>query len=142
VSVRGLIEFADRILIFAVLERWLLQLRETGSSFLFYNICGFIRYRKCKHDVNQSNWRFFDFSKWRPPPPWIFRISIFNGRKAQEGQTASTYQILWRSVKPVLRNGNFSIFFKIKMTDQTAKRENAGRENARYAIRRPLLLSV
>jgi len=28
------LEFADKILIFAVLERWLLQLRETDSSFV------------------------------------------------------------------------------------------------------------
>jgi len=28
------VEFADKILIFAVLERWLLQLRETDSSFV------------------------------------------------------------------------------------------------------------
>jgi len=36
------LEFADKILTFAVLERWLLQLRETDSSF-FFDICGFIR---------------------------------------------------------------------------------------------------
>ena len=29
------VEFADKMLIFAVLERWLLQLRETDSSFVF-----------------------------------------------------------------------------------------------------------
>jgi len=29
------LESADKILIFAVLERWLLQLRETYSSFVF-----------------------------------------------------------------------------------------------------------
>jgi len=22
-------------------------------------------------------WRFFDFSRWRPPPCWIFKISNF-----------------------------------------------------------------
>jgi len=35
------LEFADNILIFAVLERWLLQLREIHSSFVLY-ICGFL----------------------------------------------------------------------------------------------------
>jgi len=35
------VEFVDKILIFAALEWWLLQLRETDSSFV-YNICGFI----------------------------------------------------------------------------------------------------
>jgi len=31
------VEFADKILIFAVLERRLLQFRETEASFCFYN---------------------------------------------------------------------------------------------------------
>jgi len=30
------VEYADKIFIFAVLERWLLQLRETDSSFVLY----------------------------------------------------------------------------------------------------------
>jgi len=36
------LEFADKILIFAVLERRLLQWRETEASFCFYNFCSFI----------------------------------------------------------------------------------------------------
>jgi len=23
---------------------------------------------------------FWDFSRWRPPPSWIFKFEIFNGR--------------------------------------------------------------
>jgi len=37
------LEFADKILIFAVLERRLLKLRETEASFCYYNFCAFIR---------------------------------------------------------------------------------------------------
>ena len=29
-------------------------------------------------------WRFIDFSRWRPPPSWIFKFQIFNGRTAEE----------------------------------------------------------
>jgi len=38
------------------------------------------------------------------------KFQIFNGRKGQEGQHASRCQISWRSVKPLLRCGDFSIF--------------------------------
>ena len=31
-------------------------------------------------------WRLFDFSKWRPPPSWIFTFQIFNGRAAQRAE--------------------------------------------------------
>jgi len=33
-------------------------------------------------------WLFLDFSRWLPPPSWIFEISIFNGQNVQEGRTA------------------------------------------------------
>jgi len=26
-------------------------------------------------------WRFFDFSRWRPPPSWIFKCGKFRGGK-------------------------------------------------------------
>jgi len=38
------------------------------------------------------------------------KFQIFNGRKGQESQLASRYQTSWRSVKPLLRYGNISIF--------------------------------
>jgi len=41
ITVVASVEFVDKILIFAALEWWLLQLTETDSSFV-YNICGFI----------------------------------------------------------------------------------------------------
>jgi len=30
-----------------------------------------------------------DFSRWRPPPSWILKFQIFNGRDGQEGRTYS-----------------------------------------------------
>jgi len=38
------------------------------------------------------------------------KFQIFNRRQGQEGHRASRCQILWRSVKPLLRYGNFSLF--------------------------------
>ena len=44
--------------------------------------------RHAKFGRNRLNaaeiWRFFDFSRWRPPPSWILKILAFNGRTAQE----------------------------------------------------------
>jgi len=40
----------------------------------------------------------------------FFKFQIFNGRTAQEGQTASPCQIWSKSAKPRPRYGNFSIF--------------------------------
>jgi len=62
-------------------------------------------------------WRFFDFSRRRPPPSWIFKFwklrfsnfGNFNGRNAY-GQTASMCQILSKSAKLRPRYGDFSIF--------------------------------
>ena len=54
--------------------------------------------------------RFFDFSRWRPPPSWIFNILNFNGRDAQDGRTAPLCQIWSKSVKPRPRYGAFWIF--------------------------------
>jgi len=55
-------------------------------------------------------WRFFDFSRWRPPPSWIFKFQTFNGRTALEGRSASPCQIWSKSVKTRRRYGDFSIF--------------------------------
>jgi len=54
--------------------------------------------------------RFFDFSRWRPPPSWIFKFWSFHGRNAVECQAASLCQILSKSVKPRPRYGDFWIF--------------------------------
>ena len=40
----------------------------------------------------------------------FLKFRNFNGREGKEGQTASVYQISWRSVKRLLRYGEFSIF--------------------------------
>jgi len=50
-------------------------------------------------------WQFFDFSRWRPPPSWFFKIL-----EGQDGQNMLLCQILRRLVKPLLRYGDFSIF--------------------------------
>jgi len=54
--------------------------------------------------------RYFDFSRWRPPPPWIFKFQIFNGQTAQDSRTAYVHQIWSKSVKPLPRYNDFSIF--------------------------------
>ena len=60
--------------------------------------------RHCaKFCQNRSNhggdMSIFDFSRWRPSPSWIFEISNFNGRNSQEGRTASSCQISWKSLQ-------------------------------------------
>ena len=55
-------------------------------------------------------WQYFDFSRWRLPPSWIFKIWNFNRQTAQECQTASPCQIWSKSVKTRPRYGDFSIF--------------------------------
>ena len=47
---------------------------------------------------------FFEFLRWRTPPCWIF-----NGRKGQEGRSASVCQISSKSVEPRPRYVNFNI---------------------------------
>jgi len=42
----------------------------------------------------------------------FLKFHNFNGREGKEGQTASVYQMSWRSVKRLLRYGEFSIFSK------------------------------
>ena len=55
-------------------------------------------------------WRFFDFSRWRTPPCWIFKILNFNGRIGQEGRSASLCQNSSKSIELRPRYGDFSIF--------------------------------
>ena len=54
--------------------------------------------------------RFFYFSRWRPPPSWIFKFQLFKGRSAEEGRTASPCQIWSKSAIPRPRYGDYSIF--------------------------------
>ena len=55
---------------------------------------------------------FCDFSRWRPPPFWIFKIRNFNGRSAVRVQYASLYQISSKSVKRLQKYGDLTVFFK------------------------------
>jgi len=57
-----------------------------------------------------ETWRFFNFSRWRPPPCWILEFQIFNGQTAQEGRIALPCQIWSKLVKPLPRYGDFPIF--------------------------------
>ena len=50
------------------------------------------------------------FSRWRPPPSWIFEITNFNGGTRREWRIASSCQISWLLVKPLPRYGDFWIF--------------------------------
>ena len=52
---------------------------------------------------------FFGFPRWRPPP-WILKGRNFNGRKGEDGQCASLCQSSRRSVIPLPKYGDFSIF--------------------------------
>jgi len=55
-------------------------------------------------------WRSCDFSKWRRRRLEFLNFPNYSDRKRQEGQTASVYKISCRSVKQMLRYGDFSIF--------------------------------
>jgi len=37
---------------------------------------------------------FFDFSRWRPPPCWILKISNFNGRKVKRSKCISVLNFI------------------------------------------------
>ena len=54
--------------------------------------------------------RFWDCSRWRRLPSWIFKIVNFNGRNGQEGGTASSCEISSQALEPLPRYGDFSIF--------------------------------
>ena len=53
--------------------------------------------------------RFFDISRWRPPPSWFSKFKFFNGWNGQEGQTASLCQISSKSIQPQPRYVSFNI---------------------------------
>jgi len=53
--------------------------------------------------------RFFNFFKMAATAIWIFKISKFQS-EGQEGENASAFQILSKSVKPFLRYGDFRFF--------------------------------
>ena len=56
-------------------------------------------------------WRFFDFSKMAAVRHLGFLNFLnYNGRNAQEDETASSCQVLLKSVEVLRRYGDFSIF--------------------------------
>jgi len=55
-------------------------------------------------------WRFLIFQMGGRRHLGFSKFQNFNAQKGQRGQTASSYQFLWRLVKPLMRYGNFSIF--------------------------------
>ena len=55
----------------------------------------------------------FRFSKMEAAAILDFEILNFNGRTAQDGRNASPCQIWSKSVKPLPRYDDFSIFFKM-----------------------------
>jgi len=76
-----------------------------------------VELRHCaKFSRNHSNcspdgdFSIFYFSRWRPPPSWVFKSSNFNGRRGQEGWTAASRQIWSKSLEPRPRYGHFGFF--------------------------------
>ena len=65
--------------------------------------------KKIGQTVPEISW-FLWFSRWRPPPSWIFANLIFYGRRAERGQYASSCQISSKSVKPLQRYGELTVF--------------------------------
>jgi len=61
-------------------------------------------------DNNTTIFEVFDFQDGSRRHVEFLNFENFNRRNAQETQTASPCQILWRSVKPLLSYGDFSIF--------------------------------
>jgi len=55
-------------------------------------------------------WPIFDFLRGGRRHLGFWKFQIFNGWDAQDGRTASACQILSKSLKPLLRYGDFSIF--------------------------------
>jgi len=73
---------------------------------------GHILHQRTKFHKDRSN-RYGDiaiFSRWRPPPFWIFKIQNFNDISAVRGQYASMYQILSKSVKRLQRYSDLTFF--------------------------------
>ena len=59
-------------------------------------------------EISQFLW----FSRWRPPPSWIFKNSIFYGRSTLGSQYASPCQISSKSVTRLQRYGYLTFFSK------------------------------
>ena len=57
-----------------------------------------------------KRWLIYDYSRWLCHHLGFWKFQIFNGSNAQQVQTASTCQILSKSLKTRLRYGDFSIF--------------------------------
>jgi len=64
------------------------------------------------HQTVDELWQFNVFQNGGYPPSWIFETRIFNSGYGSEGHCAPFCKISWRSVKPFLRYGDFSIFQK------------------------------
>jgi len=54
-------------------------------------------------------WRFNGFQNGGRPPSYIFKKSILKLCYGSENGSASSWKILWWSVKPLRRYGDFSI---------------------------------
>ena len=61
-------------------------------------------------EIIAEMWRILDFSKRRRRHLGFLKGQNFNGRMDQEDQSASPCQTSQRSVKPLLRYGDFLIF--------------------------------
>jgi len=95
---------------------------QTSVNLTFYTLKRAKLRHRAKFYRNRSNhgrdMAFFDFSRWRPPPFGFSDFEKFNGRNAQEGQTASPCQycamnynsLVHRAVIKRPRCGDFSIF--------------------------------
>ena len=64
--------------------------------------------KKIGQTVPEISW-FLWFSRWRPPPSWVFTNLIFYGWRAERGQYASSCQISSKSVKPLQRYGELTV---------------------------------
>ena len=53
----------------------------------------------------------FYFSRWRPPTSWILKFQIFNSRNGQGRRTATSCQILSKSLEPRPRYASFNIMW-------------------------------
>ena len=82
-------------MIFAVLEGWLLQLRETDSSFVFIIFAILL-------------------GKYEVLPSWMLNSAIFKVGCGPECPTASMRQIWSKSVKPLGRYHDLTVFESVR----------------------------
>jgi len=78
--------------------------RLRGSTWVSIQV--YVTIRRTAEDI----WRFFDFSKWRQSAVLVFKYSNFNGQHVGGSKYAYPYQISLRSVEPLLRCNDPSIF--------------------------------